>query len=607
MSNQSHHTFHIPVMGLGYTIDTPLKVARYGIDSVVSIMEDHLIEEMRRIHCEKQKREYCPINSGSATSRTNRITAYLNLLDELVQEQMEAMKSSGFKAGSELTKYFELLPDEAMAKQVYLTMLVNKDKILKFQLQCQLLTYVKAGSIDVNIMTKLDKSNYSSKGELLPEEFSDAKSALKGFAQSNLSSAVIFSAGMNPSLFSFCEQFDDFYPNRQGLIKKRIILKVSDFRSAMVQGKMLAKKGILISEFRIESGLNCGGHAFATQGHLLGPILDEFKSKKYELYKELTEICKKYHLDNNRPTFLISPTLKITVQGGIGTSEENEFLMSHYEIDGTGWGSPFLMVPESTNVDPKTLEALLKSDQEDYYLSNVSPLGVPINNFKLSTSQSLKQDRITKNRPGSPCYKKFLASNTEFTTQPICTASRQYQKLKLAQIKASDLNPEMEKKATLDILEKECLCEGLGTSARISNQGKLSHKIEAVSICPGPNLFYFKGTYKLSEMIDHIYGRINLLNEVFRPHVFINEAQLYIDFLKKEMEAKWDDLTAKQRVYFHDFKHNIEKGLNYYSELFSNMLPSSKWAYDSLKTQMEHLKNKLNQIQTKELLIQESL
>ena len=34
------HTFHIPVMGTGFTIDTPLKVARYGIASVVSLVDD---------------------------------------------------------------------------------------------------------------------------------------------------------------------------------------------------------------------------------------------------------------------------------------------------------------------------------------------------------------------------------------------------------------------------------------------------------------------------------------------------------------------------------------------------------------------------------------
>src|SRR5574343_425334 len=34
------HTFHIPVMGLAFTIDSPVRVAQYGIDSVISIMDD---------------------------------------------------------------------------------------------------------------------------------------------------------------------------------------------------------------------------------------------------------------------------------------------------------------------------------------------------------------------------------------------------------------------------------------------------------------------------------------------------------------------------------------------------------------------------------------
>ena len=44
----SQHKFHIPVMGLAFTIDSPIKVAQYGISSVISIMEDRLIEMMRK-------------------------------------------------------------------------------------------------------------------------------------------------------------------------------------------------------------------------------------------------------------------------------------------------------------------------------------------------------------------------------------------------------------------------------------------------------------------------------------------------------------------------------------------------------------------------------
>ncbi|MBP1655129.1 MAG: hypothetical protein H6Q28_1685, partial [Bacteroidetes bacterium] len=44
---QNVHTFHIPVLGLAFSVDTPLRVARFGISSVVSIVDDILIERMR--------------------------------------------------------------------------------------------------------------------------------------------------------------------------------------------------------------------------------------------------------------------------------------------------------------------------------------------------------------------------------------------------------------------------------------------------------------------------------------------------------------------------------------------------------------------------------
>jgi hypothetical protein len=42
--NDSIHSFH-PVMGLAYTIDSPIRVAQYGISSVISIADDELIEK----------------------------------------------------------------------------------------------------------------------------------------------------------------------------------------------------------------------------------------------------------------------------------------------------------------------------------------------------------------------------------------------------------------------------------------------------------------------------------------------------------------------------------------------------------------------------------
>ena len=39
-------------MGIGFTIDTPLKVAQYGMDSVISLVDDILLEKLRKMYSE---------------------------------------------------------------------------------------------------------------------------------------------------------------------------------------------------------------------------------------------------------------------------------------------------------------------------------------------------------------------------------------------------------------------------------------------------------------------------------------------------------------------------------------------------------------------------
>ena len=46
MAKTPLHTFHIPVMGLAYTIDSPIRVAQYGISSVIALADDDLIEKI---------------------------------------------------------------------------------------------------------------------------------------------------------------------------------------------------------------------------------------------------------------------------------------------------------------------------------------------------------------------------------------------------------------------------------------------------------------------------------------------------------------------------------------------------------------------------------
>ena len=563
------HTFHIPVLGLGYSIDTPLKVSRYGISSVISIVDDELIERIREYHTRKHGELFHEILKSAPDSRSKRITAYLDLIDRLINEQFEDLQQQAFLYGSDICRYFELLPESSQLRQGYDLMMDYPECEQKRIFQNILRSKITKGTIDVNIMSKVDKMNFSAEGEYTGDENTDALCALRGFANSTLQSSVIMSAGMNPRLYSYLESFSAFLPDENGNLLKKIILKVSDFRSAFIQAKFLAKKGLWVSEFRVESGLNCGGHAFATEGYLLGPILEEFKAKKNEMSAELLEIYHASLASKNKATTII-PLQRISAQGGIGTADENKFLLEYYELDATGWGSPFLLVPEVTNVDDHTLQQLTQAKEDDFYLSGASPLGILFNNFKNSTSEEQRIKRIMNGRPGSPCTKKFLCTNNEFTAQPICTASREYQHLKIEQLQALQLPDEEYEQEYNVVTEKICLCEGLCSSTYIKYDISKPKENKAVAICPGPNLAYFSRTYSLDEMVKHIYGNTDLLDKIKRPHMFIKELNLYIDYLQSDIQTHLKDLNDKKKKHLFKFKTQLQEGIDYYRNLFTD-------------------------------------
>src|SRR5690554_6783320 len=132
-----NHSFHIPVLGLAFSIDTPVKVARYGISSVVSIVDDILIERMRQFYTKKINEDFIPISSKVPDFRAKRITAYLNLLKQIVDKQFDLLKSSEFNQGSEISKYFELLPERSLLKKLYNEMLQLSDVSLKKDVQAE--------------------------------------------------------------------------------------------------------------------------------------------------------------------------------------------------------------------------------------------------------------------------------------------------------------------------------------------------------------------------------------------------------------------------------------------------------------------------------------
>jgi hypothetical protein len=239
-------------------------------------------------------------------------------------------------------------------------------------------------------------------------------------------------------------------------------------------------------------------------------------------------------------------------------------------MDRTGWGSPFLLVPEATCIDDTTRNQIKEAGEKDLYVSGASPLGVPFNNLRRSGSEVWTRMKAEKGKPGSKCPKGFLQSNTEFTEKPICTASLEYQLLKIDQIKNS---PDIDNKSKMinKVLAKTCLCDHLGNGALIS-LGIRKEKKSPQAICPSPNVAWFDRTYSLKEMVNHIYGRGKSLVPTKRPHMFAKEMVMYVDYFKKLLsESSNNDKEIKQ---LKRFKMNLERGMDFCADI------AARKAYD---------------------------
>lgn len=561
------HTFHIPVLGVGYSMDTPINVAHLGISSVISLVDDSLMEKMREFYCTKFDLPFQSITKKVEDFRAKRITSYLNMVEEIVSRKVNELKMTVANAGSELEKYYNLLPETSSIKRRF--NIAEQGRKAYEDLSKWIQENLLVGSIDVNIMTKLDQVNQRN-GVDLPIEFNDAHAALRGFANSKLESSLVLSAGMSPRLYSYIENFSDFFPDTDGKIKKKLILKVSDFRSAFVQGKILASKGLWISEYRIESGVNCGGHAFPTNGVLFGPILEEFKENREKLFETCIEVYQQALDKKGIRQPAEAPEITVSAQGGVGTSEEHNFLLDHYQMDSVGWGSPFMLVPEVISIDEETMNLLANGGEDDYYFSGLSPLGVPFNSIRGASMSRQRISMAQAGKAGTPCTKGFLRYNTEYTDRPICTSSRQYQSKKLAELAELNLSDIEYKKAWEKIIEPECLCIGLGASAKMA-KGLEVKPDEKVTVCPGPNLAYFSRISTLIEMANHIYGRTNLLDKGPRPNMFVKELNMYLDIFKNRLEDFWkkpeDNKEKKQLL---AFQKNLLEGIEYYKQLFAS-------------------------------------
>lgn len=561
------HKIHIPVMGICYTADTPIRVAHLGITSVISLVDDGLLEEYRMAYAER-----LGLDLGSPqTTRIGRIRSYLDFVADEVERKFTHLCACRFDGGSDKDLYFLMLPLDSRLRVEY-DGIFAKTGTARIAAEAALTEKMEPGEIQANIMVGLNHDEA-------------AFDAVRGFAASKVAGALVLSAGVNLSVFEEIAKCKDFYRTGTRPPKKKIILKVSDYRSALIQGRYLAKKGLEVYEYRIESGVNCGGHAFFESKKLLLDVVREFVEKRKELFETTRSMIEK---TGNLPP--LSPA-RITAQGGLCAPEDIAQVLS-LGIDGVGVGTPFLLVPQATSVDKETRRLLMSAKPEDVCISHASPLGIPFVNLQTSTAARICEQKIqeyfapeseksgsSELKPGFPCRQHYLCQNIPGFDHPVCMASREYVMHRLAEIDKleqedieackmqshhADENHERSRESSAAnacensmavirkkydklrrvTLSRECICRFLGNAGReeirekspslhyqpecvaVARGSQPARTREPVTICPNPDIGYFDREYTLLEMMQHLYGTGKRLTPKDKPSAFEIEERL---------------------------------------------------------------------------------
>jgi len=109
-------------------------------------------------------------------------------------------------------------------------------------------------------------------------------------------------------------------------------------------------------------------------------------------------------------------------------------------------------------------------------------------------------------------------------------------------------------------------------------------------------LVYFSKITSLKEMINHIYGKVNILNNRFRSNLFVNELRLYIDYLKGEIDKYQHDFTEKRSTHYRTFRDNLLLSIEYYRSIIPSIQQYPQMNMDDMKAVMADAEKTLLQL-----------
>jgi len=94
-------------------------------------------------------------------------------------------------------------------------------------------------------------------------------------------------------------------------------------------------------------------------------------------------------------------------------------------------------------------------------------------------------------------------------------------------------------------------------------------------------------------MIDHIYGKINLISDSSRPNFFIKELSINIDYFINKFEESIKPFSANTESFLKTYSTNLFEGIRYYKKLIPDILEETDKIKQIMRDELEALEYKL--------------